>query len=275
MVSTRPERTAKSRFRRGLAMSLALGSTAWLTAGCSVDEALRMGMPQPATAEGPIIESLWINSWIAAWLVGALVWGLIVAAVIFYRRRPNDGMPKQTKYNVPIEFLYTIAPLIMILVLATFTWRDQAELTKLTDSYKHTVNVVGFRWSWGFNYVEEGVYDVGTPGERPTLWLPVDERTRFELVSPDVNHGFWVPDFLFKMDVIPGRMNKFELTPNKLGTFAGKCTELCGLDHARMLFDVKVVSRAEYDAHIQDLKAKGQTGIFAQGRISTKAGVTV
>ena len=94
------------------------------------------------------------------------------------------------------------------------------------------------------------------------------------MVSPDVNHGFWVPDFLFKMDVIPGRMNKFELTPNKLGTFAGKCTELCGLDHARMLFDVKVVSRAEYDAHIADLKTKGQTGVFAQGRISTKAGVT-
>ena len=274
MVSTRPERTAKSRFRRVPAIAGLLGS-AVLLSGCTVDEALRMGMPQPATVEAPIIEQLWIGSWIAAWIVGALVWGLIIAAVIFYRRRPHDtGLPKQTKYNVPIEFLYTVAPLVMILVLATFTWRDQAELTKLTTDYKHTVNVVGFRWSWGFNYVEEGVYDVGTPGARPTLWLPVDERTRFELVSPDVNHGFWVPDFLFKMDVIPGRMNKFELTPNKLGTFAGKCTELCGLDHARMLFDVKVVTRAEYDAHIADLKTKGQTGIFAQGRISTKAGVT-
>ena len=132
----------------------------------------------------------------------------------------------------------------------------------------------GFRWSWGFNYVEEGVYDVGTPGNRPVLWLPVDERARFELVSPDVAHGFWVPDFLFKMDVIPGRMNKFELTPNKLGLFPGKCTELCGLDHARMLFDVKVVSRAEFEAHMDELRAMGQTGVFAQGRISTKAGIT-
>lgn len=275
MVSTRPERSATTRFRRGLAMTLMLGAAAWATAGCTLDEALRMGMPEPATAEAPIVEQLWIGSWIAAWIVGAFVWGLIILAVILYRRRPHHTMPKQTKYNVPIEFLYTVAPLLMILVLATFTWRDQAELTRLTDKYTHTVNVVGFRWSWGFNYVEEGVYDVGTPGERPVLWLPVDERTRFELVSPDVAHGFWVPDFLFKMDVIPGRMNKFELTPNKLGTFPGKCTELCGLDHARMLFDVKVVSRADYAAHIADLKAKGQTGIFAQGRISTKAGVTV
>lgn len=255
-------------------MSLALGLVGAVTSGCTMDEFLRMGMPEPATAEAPIIEQLWVGSWIAAWIVGIFVWGLIIAAIVVYRRRPHHEMPKQTKYNVPIEFLYTVAPLLMILVLATFTWRDQAELTKLTQDYKHTVNVVGFRWSWGFNYVEEGVYDVGTPGNRPVLWLPVDERARFELVSPDVAHGFWVPDFLFKMDVIPGRMNKFELTPNKLGLFPGKCTELCGLDHARMLFDVKVVSRAEFEAHMDELRAMGQTGVFAQGRISTKAGIT-
>ena len=119
MVSTRPERTATTLVRRGLAKAGVLG-TAVLLSGCTVDEALRMGMPQPATKEAPIIEQLWIGSWIAAWIVGALVWGLIIAAVVLYRRRPNDGMPKQTKYNVPIEFLYTVAPLIMILVLDYF-----------------------------------------------------------------------------------------------------------------------------------------------------------
>lgn len=234
-----------------------------------------MGMPQPATKEAPIIESLWIGSWIAAWAVGALVWGLIIAAIILYRRRSHDApMPKQTKYNVPIEFLYTIAPLVMILVLASFVWRDQSELTALTDKSTHTIGVDAFRWSWAFNYKEEGVYDIGTPDAKPTLWLPVDERTRFQLTSPDVDHSFWVPDFLFKMDVIPGRMNQFELTPNKLGTFPGRCAELCGVDHSAMLFEVKVVPRAEYEAHIQELKDRGQTGIFDTGRASTKEGVT-
>lgn len=244
-----------------------------MTTACSGDEFLRMGMPAPATEEGSIIEALWTNSWLAAWLVGGLVWGLLIFAMIRFRRRNND-LPEQTKYNLPIEILYTVAPMVMILVLAMFTWRDQAELTDLTDGPHHTVGVVGFRWSWTFNYLEEGVYEIGTPGERPQLYLPVDETVRFELTSPDVIHSFWVPAFLHKMDVIPGRTNKFEATPNKLGTYAGKCTELCGADHARMLFDVHVVTRAEYDAHIQSLRDAGQIGVLDSGRSSDAAGVT-
>ena len=136
------------------------------------------------------------------------------------------------------------------------------------------LGVVGFRWSWTFNYLEEGVYDVGTPGERPQLYLPVDETVRFSLTSPDVIHSFWVPAFLHKMDVIPGRNNKFEVTPNKIGVYAGKCTELCGADHARMLFDVHVVSRADYEAHLQKLRDAGQIGVLDSGRSSDAAGVT-
>jgi cytochrome c oxidase subunit 2 len=76
------------------------------------------------------------------------------------------------------------------------------------------------------------------------------------------------------MDVIPGRVNKFEVTPNTLGTFAGKCAELCGVDHARMLFDVKVVTRAEFDAYMQKLEDAGQTGILETDRVSDAAGAT-
>jgi cytochrome c oxidase subunit 2 len=126
--------------------------------------------------------------------------------------------------------------------------------------------VSGWRWSWGFNYIEDGAYDVGTPGQRPTLWLPVDEKVKFTLTSPDVIHSFWIPSFLTKMDVMPGQTNEFTVTPNKLGIFPGKCAELCGVDHARMLFDVKVVTRAEFDAHIAELKAIGQIGAIDSGR---------
>jgi cytochrome c oxidase subunit 2 len=175
---------------------------------------------------------------------------------------------------MPLEILYTLAPLVMILVLAVFTWRDQTALTALTDKPTHTVGVVGFRWSWTFNYLEEGAYEIGTPGERPTLYLPIDETVRFELTSPDVIHSFWVPAFYQKMDVIPGRKNMFELTPNKFGTYVGKCTELCGADHSRMLFNVQVVSRADYEAHIQSLIDAGQVGVLESGRSTDAAGVT-
>lgn len=236
------------------------------------NEFTRIGFPAPATQEGPRILLLWQGSWIAAGIVAIFVWGLMLWAVIAYRRREGDTYPKQTRYNVPIEILYTVTPLIMILALFYFTARDQTALTKVTNDNTHSVNVVGWRWSWAFNYEEEGVYDVGTPGQRPTLWLPVDEKVKFVLHSPDVIHSFWIPAFLTKMDVIPGRSNTFEVTPNKLGTFPGRCAELCGVDHSRMLFQVKVVSRAEYEAHMAQLKEMGQVGKLDSGR--SMAGVS-
>ena len=122
------------------------------------------------------------------------------------------------------------------------------------------MNVVGYRWSWTFNYVDAQTYDVGSPAQLPTLWLPVKSTVQFQLTSPDVIHDFWVPAFLEKRDIIPGKMNVYDLTLTREGTFRGKCAELCGTYHSRMLFNVKVVSQADFDAHMQLLKDLGQTG---------------
>lgn len=169
--------------------------------------------------------------------------------------------------------------------------------------------MVGFQWSWGFNYVEdvdgnpstgnaakttelsdipdrftkdfpkgaEGVYDVGTPASRnpqtgnpgPTLWLPKGQKVRFVLTSRDVIHDFWVVPFLMKMDVVPGHTNSFEVTPNQEGTFLGKCAELCGVDHSRMLFNVKVVSPERYKQHLKDLDKQNQKGYIPAGIAQT------
>jgi cytochrome c oxidase subunit 2 len=234
--------------------------------GCTANQAFFMDLPDPATKEGAITQNLWQGSWIAAWGVGIVTWGLMIWAFIAYRRRHADDVPEQTKYNVPIEILYTVVPLIMILGLFWFTAKDQSEILTVSNDQDQTVNVVAYRWNWGFNYIDEGAYAVGTPNAPALLELPVNEKIRFELTSPDVIHSFWVPAFLFKMDVIPGKTNVFELTPDKLGTYAGKCAELCGVDHSRMLFNVKVVERAEFDAYIADLKARGQSGLLDTGK---------
>jgi len=250
------------------AAAIGLGSlVVVLTAsGCTANEVFFLDLPEPATKEGAITANLWQGSWIAAWLVGALTWGLMLWAAVAYRRRHKDDVPEQIKYNIPIEILYTIVPLIMILGLFWFTAKDQSEILAVSNDQDQTVNVVGYRWNWGFNYLDEGAYAVGTPNDPALLMLPVDEKVRFELTSPDVIHSFWVPAFLFKMDVIPGKTNVFELTPDKVGTYAGKCAELCGAEHARMLFRVKVVERAEFDQYIADLKAKGQSGLLDTGK---------
>ena len=236
------------------------------------DDVTWLAMPEdPASDRAPMIAELWEGAWIAALLTGAVVWGLIIYSSFKFRRRRDDEIPVQTRYNLPIEILYTVAPVIMVLVLFFFTVQTQndvlAAASETGGEADHTVEVVGQQWSWTFNYVEEDavdgdtVYTVGTPAEMPTLVLPVDESVQVNLSSPDVIHSFWVPAFLFKMDVVPGRDNSFEFTPTREGTFAGKCAELCGVYHSRMLFNVEVVSADEYAQHLQDLKDQGNVGL--------------
>ena len=263
-------RTGRSGPLRRWRAALGVGTVLLLASGCSAREALSFNQPDPASEQAPIMADLWFGAWVAVAVVGVFTGGLILFAAIRFRRRPGDSAPKQLRYNIPLELMYTVVPLVMILGMFFFTARDQVELTKVSENPDHTVGVIGFRWSWAFNYLEEGVYDVGTaePDDTPTLYLPIDESVQFELQSPDVVHSFWIPAFLMKMDVFPDRMNKFEVTPNKLGTFAGRCAELCGVDHARMLFNVEIVTRAEYDQHMAELRENGQVGAIETDRIT-------
>jgi cytochrome c oxidase subunit 2 len=147
-------------------------------------------------------------------------------------------------------------------------------LLKITPDQQASINVVGRQWSWTFNYNYDAatgkptgdmVYEAGTPGVPPTLYLPLNEKVKFTLTSPDVIHSFWIPAFLFKLDVVPGRVNQFELTPSREGTYIGECAELCGVDHSRMLFTVKVVSPQEYQQQLTQLAAEGKTGGLTVG----------
>lgn len=269
--------------RRKLLSALTLGLVLATATGCSSSQLPRLGLPTPRDEQGKTVLFIWQSSWIAALAVGVLVWGLILWSVFFHRRsRSKIEVPPQFRYNMPVEALFTVVPLIMVSVFFFYTARDEDYLLK-TPTPTTTVNVVGFQWSWAFNYNHSvtnksqgdvagddgGAYDVGTPGTPPTLWLPLGEKVEFDLTSRDVIHGFWPVDFLMKMDVIPGVVNKFEVTPTALGTFRGKCTELCGVDHSQMLFNVKVVTPAEYDAHIAELRAKGQKGFVPAGITTT------
>ena len=225
--------------------------------GCSASSLPRLGLPEPATKEGHISLSLWQGAWTAALIVGALVWGLIIWAIIFHRRRGNH-IPAQTKYNVPIEVLYTVIPFLIVAVLFFFTARDESKITAISkdSSTVHIIHVNGIRWSWQFTYEDLPATTTvtGTPDQPPILYLPQGEKVRFEITTSDVNHSFWVPAFIMKMDAIAGRTNQFEVTPEKLGTYAGKCAELCGRDHSRMLFTVKIVPAAEYQQRIAAMK---------------------
>jgi cytochrome c oxidase subunit 2 len=100
----------------------------------------------------------------------------------------------------------------------------------------------------------------GVAATLPPLYLPVNKRVEFVLTARDVIHSFWVPQFLMKMDMIPGKVNRFQSCPPRSAPSRGKCAELCGAFHSQMLFQVKVVSQRAYDAHLAELKAKGNIG---------------
>ena len=217
------------------------------------------------------ITNLWTGSWIAALLVGVIVWGLILWCVTVYRKRKDDDvLPIQLRYHVPLEIMYLVLPTLMIGVLYFYTERDTSAIQDVSAEPDLVVEVVGKQWSWDFNYIDDEVYetgvhvtDVGAPGNPetlPTLYLPVDERVEIRLEARDVIHSFWVPAFLYKQDMIPGRTNVFQVVPETIGTYDGKCAEFCGEYHSGMLFNVEVVSREDYDAEMERLREAGQEG---------------
>ncbi|MPV38576.1 cytochrome c oxidase subunit II [Georgenia subflava] len=214
---------------------------------------------------------LWNGSWIAALAVGAVVWGLTIWCIVVYRKRKNDDqLPVQLRYHVPLELMYTVIPILMIGVLFFFSTKVTGEFQDVSAEPDVEIEVYGKQWSWDFNYLSDDVYfsgervqltgEVGVEETLPTLYLPVDETVEFTLKSRDVAHSFWIPAFLYKVDLIPGRTNTFQVTPEREGTYSGKCAELCGEFHSEMLFNVEVVDRATYDDEMAALREAGQTG---------------
>ena len=218
----------------------------------------RFGAPDPASDEGSRIGHLWSGFFLAAVAVAALVWILLGIVVIRYRRRPgDDDIPNQRPYNIPMEIAYTAVPVLIVAVLFFFSVRTQEEVTKVSARPAVRVEVIGFQWGWRFRYVGQGFTVDAEPGGQPELVLPVGAPSNLRLVAKDVDHSFWVPDFLSKRDLIPGVRNEITVTPNRAGTYVGRCAEFCGLDHWKMWFSVKVVPMSEFKAWLADHKGTG------------------
>lgn len=256
-----PERSrAQRRLRRAIPFAGFVVLAAALS-GCSTDSQWeRVGMPEIVTVQGEHILQLWQGAWIAALVTGVITWALIIGVPIWFRRRSDDEVPVQTRYNLPIEIFYTIFPVIMVIAFFSHTVRVQNIALEHVEP-DVTVLVVGQKWQWTFNYPDteaadgKNVFVSGTGDDIPELVIPVDKTVEFDLYSPDVIHNFGIPAFAMRMDVVPGNDNSYQVTPTETGTFDGKCYELCGAYHSRMLFTVKVVTEAEYEAYLAKLAA--------------------
>jgi cytochrome c oxidase subunit 2 len=246
------------------AAAIGVGLLATLSA-CSVEDAFAFGWPKGGvTPQSQRMFDLWIGSTVAAVAVGVFVWGLIFWCVLAYRKRGTE-LPAQTRYNLPIEIIYSVTPFLIISVLFYYTAIVQTDVNRVSDNPDVVVNVEAFKWNWKFSYEGttapdgEPVYTVGTSTYVPVLVLPTNKRIQFVLRGRDVIHSFWVPELLFKRDVFPGStVNRFETTILSEGAYVGRCAELCGAYHSMMNFELRVVSPDEYERFLA-AKADGAT----------------
>jgi cytochrome c oxidase subunit 2 len=249
-----------------------------LLSGCSVADVGKafggFGWPQGGiTPQAHKMYDMWIASTIAALVVGVFVWGLIFWCIVRYRKR-GDTLPVQTRFNMPMEILYTVTPVLIVAVLFYYTAIVQTDVDKLSKNPDQVVEVVAFKWNWQFNY-RDGIgadadtvaSTLGSTDVIPLLVLPTGKKIRFEETSKDVIHSFWVPEMLFKRDVFPGNVrNVFEVTLDKEGRYVGRCAELCGTYHAFMQFELVVVSPERFDRFLR-AKQDGASTEDAMGAI--------
>jgi cytochrome c oxidase subunit II len=205
-------------------------------------------LADPASVHGLAMRTDWYVFIAAGAAVGVFVYACVAWCLIAYRAKPGrDAI--QFSQNSPLELVYVVIPILMVIALFIFTYRIEVPVDGVAAT-SNRIAVTAFRWSWEFVYPGQAVTSIGTPAQPPTLYMPLDRLTEIDLRSDDVTHSFWVPAFLFKRDAIPGMTNVFDITPNRLGTFEGRCAQFCGLDHAVMTFVIKVVPAAAYDRYL-------------------------
>jgi cytochrome c oxidase subunit II len=255
----------------------------------------------------------------------------------------SEELPRQTKYNLPLEVAYSIIPFLIIAGLFYRTVVVENDVNKLSKSPDVRIQVDAFKWNWQFEYhaykdasgaekqaVYPGLKDVadatgnakdkrlgaagqigcdeassnqsfscgasgqqndtansplflstvGSDNEIPVLVLPKGQTVRIVEHSEDVIHSFWVPEFLFKRDVIPygttstSRDNQFEFTPTSAGSFVGRCAELCGTYHSQMNFEVRVVDPAVFAKYLDALTQIGPNDPARQSKALQQAGLS-
>jgi cytochrome c oxidase subunit 2 len=183
-------------------------------------------------------------------VVAAIVFGLVLFALVRYRRRGNH-YPRTKDNHTVAESVYALVLTAIAITLVTLTFRTEHKTDAVAANGGLRVDIVAFQWQWRFGYPDYGKTVLGTTEHVPTLVLPVGTVVRFDGISRDVIHSFWVPAARFKRDEFPKQHTKFDLSFDRVGTYIGRCAEFCGLRHTNMDFFVRVVPRAAFQRWVK------------------------
>jgi cytochrome c oxidase subunit 2 len=221
--------------------------------------------PVAVTEQGARVRDLYTIVFAIAVVIFMIVEGLIIWTVIRYRRQPGDDvLPAQTHGNNVAELAWTIIPTIIVAFLFVISWQTLNQVDTVSASPQTKIRAVAGQFQWQFDYLADDGQTVKftqvlATGDGGGLYVPAGRDIQLSLTSQDVIHAFYVPQFLFKRDVVPGRVNKFDFNVDAADagqTFRGQCAELCGAGHRIMLFEVHALSAADFDAWLADQIAK-------------------
>ena len=256
---------------------LLLAAVALVVSGCVSDFDIRTGLPpDAATTQGQATRDVYNIVFLIGVAVFIFVEGLILYAVLRYRRRKGDDeLPPQIHGNNKLEIIWTAIPIAIVLGLFVISWQTLNVIDAVKPNPPVRVGVVAFQWQWQFVYAPEGirwedcsapenqgkcvtVIGVPPPGgdrtnwEPPTMHVPVNETVELQMHATDVIHSFYVPAFLYQRDITPRKDQVIQFFADREGTFRGQCTQFCGLLHHVMEFQVKVETREQFNAWLTE-----------------------
>ena len=222
-------------------------------AGCTPDH-----FQSTFDTSGPVARSqlalFYVIFW-AAVFVFIVVGGILLYTTIRFRRKSDAEEPEQIHGHTRLEIGWTIAPILVLIVVAVPTVLTIFDNANSPDPDGLTVDAIGHQWWWEFRYPE---YDLVTANE---LHIPVGEVVNVNLESIDVIHSFWIPKIAGKVDLVPNSPNFMwiEVDEDKPGEYFGQCAEFCGVAHAHMRFRVIAESREDFDAWVASQKEPAPT----------------
>ena len=199
-------------------------------------------------------------------IISLLVLALMIFIVARYRRGVNPT-PSRTSHNTLLEIVWTVAPILILVVIAVPSISLIAEQYRPAPKDALTVKVTGYQWYWGYEYPDQGISEFVSnmlPPEKAVehgepyllaadnrLVLPAGRPVKLIITAADVIHSFAVPSLWVKMDAVPGRLNEKAFTIEKPGVYYGQCSELCGVHHGFMPIAIEALPPAEFDAWVR------------------------
>jgi cytochrome c oxidase subunit 2 len=244
----------------------------------------QLGMQDPATPITERIHAFHNELLVIIFAISLFVVGLLIYVMVRFNARAHP-VPTRTSHNTVIEVLWTVIPVLILVTIAIPSFKLMYYMDRVPDS-KMTIKVTGHQWYWEYNYPDQGNFSFNSnlvaekdlkPGQPRLLEVdnplvvPVGTNIRVQVAGVDVIHSWFVPSFGFQEYAVVGRLNEAWINVDKPGTYYGECNQICGVNHAFMPIEVKVVSQADFDKWVASAKKQFAANPPANDPVSDNA----